>query len=306
MSRRRAPRGVYQRLQDGTKAQRVGGAGLLYNAAPIPEHTLAVAAAAASSATVSDRGSKIDRYTLASGGAQDLALTYLPLTESWNVTLNGVGGLWETDYEIDGQTLSLLTPFGALTGDKVQIQYDYLVGQPEGSTDALYDLNVPYGSSGWKYKNHYTGDNTYAATTYDDGSWALGEGVLYQTGMELIETYTSPFSTLGVPGSQAGLGTNVGNPQAPHGPFNATNGEFWVRRWFPPGTGIEIKFDVNNYMEYFIDGVSTGGSSTGSRRVGKTTPPFDKGSTWLLAVHSWAGNGQVPSALDVEVTGTVT
>jgi hypothetical protein len=163
VSRRRAPRSPFQRLADGTKAQRVGGAGLVYNAAPIPEHTFAVAAAASTAAVISNRGSKIDQFTLASGGAQPLALTYLPVEESWNVDLNGVTAFWGTDYTISGQTLSLLSAAGALTGDKVQIQYDYLTGMPAAATEAFRYLQVAD-----------TDATDRSGTAYDDSGWATG------------------------------------------------------------------------------------------------------------------------------------
>ena len=88
--------------------------------------------------------SKVDIFTLASAGAQDLALTYLPKADSWNVSLNGITALNGTDYSILAQTLSLLSPIDARTGDVVEVQYDYLAGVPaapaEGGT--AYDTEV--------------------------------------------------------------------------------------------------------------------------------------------------------------------
>jgi len=191
MTRRRAPRGSFQRLADGTRAQRTGGAGLVYNAAPISSHASAVAQALASVADVTKTASKIDRFTLASAGPQDLDLTYLPSDESWNVELNGVGALWETDYEVDGQTLSLLTPLDARIGDKVQVQYDYLTGQPTvlGEIEVLFrwdgaaSPSTSTGNQPWTVAN-----GTYYAGTQRNGS---GSGNGWQSDCHAHKTVTA-------------------------------------------------------------------------------------------------------------------
>lgn len=301
MSSRRAPRGIYQHLAEGYRAQRTAGAGRVVNAAPVAEHMNAVAEALGALAVVSSRVSKIDQFTLASSGAQDLTLTYLPVEQSWNCDLNGVTAFWGTDYTVDGQTLSLETALGAVTGDKVQIQYDYLSGQPAATTDALNDLNIPYGSPGWKYNNDL-GDATWYSTSFNDSTWSLGTGVLYHAGATMA--YTTPFTdgSTGLAGSEEGLGTNVGTA-VPEGGLGI-EGNFWIRRWFPPGDDITVKIDANNYVEFYVDGLTVGSRSTSARAV-SGYGPFDKASSWLLAVHVYCGAGQTWAALDIEVEGTV-
>lgn len=141
MSRRRPPRGAFQRLQDGTKAQRTGGAGLVYNSAPIPAQAAAVAQALSSVADVTQAEWQTDRFVLTSGGAQTKTLTYLPVTNSLFVFLNtefqDEGA--SRDWTVDGQTLSVLTGMGALTDDILTAKYQFLTGQPELASD--YDSN---------------------------------------------------------------------------------------------------------------------------------------------------------------------
>lgn len=88
-----------------------------------------------STVNVTSRSSQIDQFTLSSGGAQTKTLTYLPIVDSWNVTLNGITALETTDYTISGTTLSLLTALDARTADVVQVQYDYLTGVPLAPSD---------------------------------------------------------------------------------------------------------------------------------------------------------------------------
>jgi hypothetical protein len=83
---------------------------------------------------VTDEQHQIDLFTLASGGAQDLTLTYVPAEDSWNVSLNGITATTGVDYTISSSTLSLLSPLDARTGDVVQAQYDYLTGLPATPT----------------------------------------------------------------------------------------------------------------------------------------------------------------------------
>lgn len=130
MSRRRAPRGIYQRLSEGTRAQRTGGAGWAYNASPISEQASAVAQSLAGSFDTTHRSSLIEQFTCTVDGAQDFTLTYLPVEDSWNVLI-GAGAYQGDDFTVDGQTLHILNgSLAPLTGDVVQIQYDYLTGMP--------------------------------------------------------------------------------------------------------------------------------------------------------------------------------
>lgn len=244
-----------------------------------------------------------DYFDLDSDGAQTVELTYLPLDRSLKVFLNGLFLRKGTEWTRDGKTLSILSAAGALTDDVLGTHYWYLEGLADVPTEELFELNVPYGSSGWRYLNDYIPANAPAATSYNDSSWALGTGVLHHTGA--TTPYTAPFTdgtTLTV-GSEEGLGTDVG-AAVPEGGLGI-EGTLWIRRWFPPGEDIYIKVDGNNYWEAFIDGVSVGSRSTAARAA-STFGPYDKTSTWLLAVRVNAGAGQTWAAVDIEVEGTPT
>lgn len=149
MSLRRPPRHPFQRLSDGNRAQRTGGAGLLYNAAPIPAQAAATAQALASVASVSDKAWNDETFTLASNGAQTVTLEYLPVDESEDVKLNGLGQLRTTDWTRSDQTLSVLSAMGALTGDKLAVHYQYLTGQPTPIGEDFAGLVAGLGPLAW-------------------------------------------------------------------------------------------------------------------------------------------------------------
>jgi hypothetical protein len=242
-----------------------------------------------------------DIYDLDSDGAQDLELTFLPVDGSEDIKLNGIGLRKYEQWSRDGRTLSILTAAGALTDDVVTTEYWYATGEPDVAPDEELLLNVPYGSSGWRYNNDL-GDASWYSTGFSDSGWSVGTGVLHHTGATL--PYTAPFTdgTTTLPGSEEGLGTDVGSA-VPEGGLGI-EGNLWVRRWFPPGDDIVVKVDANNYVEFYVDGASVGSRSTSARAV-SGYGPFDKTAPWLLAVHAYCGAGQTWAALDVEVTGTV-
>jgi hypothetical protein len=148
VSVRRRPRRFEQEVWEGVRAQRVGGAHSLFSAAPINELRTAIADALSSVGGVVERVSKIDPFTCA-GGAEDFTLSFLPIDESWNVSIgvaeltNGVG------YTINGQTLSLETAADARAGETVQIQYDYLAGLPAAAAEPFAGIIESLGPLAW-------------------------------------------------------------------------------------------------------------------------------------------------------------
>jgi hypothetical protein len=148
------------------------------NASPVPQVQQAVDEALTSVAGVTDEQHQIDLFTLASSGAQDLTLTYLPSDQSWNVSLNGITALWGTDYTITDATLSLLSPLDARTGDVVEVQYDYLTGLPAAPIDsgdvlftwAFDTAPTTSGSPAWDVAN----GSYYTTTTSRNGPSVVG------------------------------------------------------------------------------------------------------------------------------------
>lgn len=252
---------------------------------------------------------KRDRFPLSgtfSSPPTTLTLVYTPLFDSEHVYLNGIEQDKDLDYTVSGRTITILSTMGVLAGDKIDVKYAYLPSEPTIITDPVPEgLNVPYGSDGWRYANIIGGEPTIAAIDYDDSNWATGKAVLYNTGMEALYDYTQPFNdgATGTPGSRMGLGTNVGNPQ----PFHSfIEGEFWVRRWFPPGEQIRAIYDINNYATFYIDGELVGNRNPGRKcggLLGNDIIGVTKTEPWLLAVHVYAANGQTPAACDFQVTG---
>lgn len=125
----RAPRTLEQQLTAGVRAQQTFGAGNVDNAGPISDRNDAIAEASAQTADASQEDHYIDQFTCA-GGAQDFTFTYLPSPGSWNVSVSGVTLLDGVGYTVTNQTLNLLSAADARSGEVVQVQYDYLTGQP--------------------------------------------------------------------------------------------------------------------------------------------------------------------------------
>jgi hypothetical protein len=73
-----------------------------------------------------------DRFAITTAGAQDAALTYVPLANSPHVYLNGLHLDEGTslDYTRDGRDVSLLAGAGLLAGDVVDVRYAYYAGAP--------------------------------------------------------------------------------------------------------------------------------------------------------------------------------
>jgi hypothetical protein len=250
--------------------------------------------------SVTARSSKIDQFTLAANGAQDLTLTYMPILDSWNVDLNGFTAKNGIDYTITDQTLSLLTPLDARTADAVQVQYDYLTGTPTPALAPLA-LNIPYGSDGWKWKAA-VGDASYYSTSLDDSAWSTGQGAI-ATHSFSGSTFTAPFTdpSSGVAGSTAGVHTDAGTEVGGGGLGITSN--LWLRRWIGPGTGIVVHYDESNYADFYVNGVSAGSRSTGAHAAG-SIGVADQAASWLLAVHVYGGNGQSWCGIDFEISGT--
>jgi hypothetical protein len=163
VTRQRAPRLPEQYLDEGRRQQRVGAAGLVRSAAPVPEALRAIARAQGSlSSTSSAAQFAHDSWSLAAAGAQTKALSFLPITYSEHVYLNGLEQLEGTDWSRSGQTLSVLAPMDAQVGDALEVRYAYLAGLPSLPTD--------YGSD---YVTAVMADAPLAYYRMDDAGTAL-------------------------------------------------------------------------------------------------------------------------------------
>lgn len=253
-----------------------------------------------------------DIFDITTDGTQTIKLTYKPNPQSLHVELRGVKARKAVQWTLDGQYLTLTSALDVRAGDVLLTEYVYDAGD---STVSDLILNVPYGSSGWRYKsiilNNFGPVNQDTLTrAYDDSDWAYGKGVIHHsdlTNQYGSNPYTTPFTdgSTGFAGSEAGFGTDIGAPQAGHSNFNSVNGEMVIRRWFPPGVDIVVHIDCSNYLDSWVDDVAAAARSTGNRAVSGMSVGT-KTSNWLLAVHAQAGNGLAAAACDIEVTGTPT
>lgn len=102
------------------------------------------------------RESKIDVFAVTGTGTATFTLTYSPLDDSWNPSLNGITLDEGADYSIDDRTLTITSPTtlfaGASGGDpwELRVQYDYLAGvpvTPTGEVPALLNTRTDKATS---------------------------------------------------------------------------------------------------------------------------------------------------------------
>jgi hypothetical protein len=306
----RAPKtNPLQGLRDGVRAQQTLGAGNVANAGPISIQTTAAAMAQQGAQSASEVGFwNDDIFTLAAAGAQDLSLTFLPIDGSEHVEISGMKTKKGTHWTRTDQTLHLLTAMGARVGELLTVEYAYLTGLAATVTHAL-DLNVPYGSLGWKYLNVSDAGipSGWETTGYDDSAWPVGQAVIAHTTVP-GGSYTSPYTDpgTGYVGSVAGVNALAGNPIGTTPPPLGHDGNLLIRRWLGPGTGIVVKFDAYpDFENVYVNGTFATGGSSGIRRVNQFVPA-DQTSNWLLAISIRVGGGATYAGFDASITGTPT
>lgn len=294
---RRDPRYVQQQHERAIQAMDPGSmSGRLANAGRIDGGTSGTVESYGEVGAIADLDSPEwydDHFTLASAGAQSLALTYLPIVFSEDVKISGLGAErgvhWDRDASGQEQAVRLLTASDARVGELVTVHYQYQIGMPSKPADPLL-LNIPFQADGWKYHELTSIGllSTYVDPLYDDTGWAVG---------------TAP---LGI-----GSYTDVdGHPKATTVPAGNTGGlghveDFVVRRWLPPGTGIVVTFDETNYMDAYVNGTLLTSRSTGLPEH-FTSAVADQTANWLLAVYVTVANGYTAGGVDISVSGTET
>lgn len=284
MSLRRPPRAPERVLWDATRAQRTGGSGIVYGAAPIPAHSSAVAQSQASVAATSDKAWARDRFVLTADGAQTKTLTYLPVDNSLFVFLNtefqdeGTG----RDWTVSGQTLNVLSGMGALTDDILTCKYQYLTGQPAEVTD------LPAGLLLWLRATDLGGVDNTAVSSWPDqsgnGNNATGTGdsgatPVLKTGQSTadgVAVYVDSTSShrhfvfgnflSSLTAAEVFVVVKAVNDPPPQGAGNdVNNGGFWK---FGSGTGSSSAA----HYPYQDGSIYDGWGSTTRKTVGNPTP----------------------------------
>jgi hypothetical protein len=279
--------------------------GRVSSAAPIVDDD--VAATIGGEAGVSDLATGVvfayDKETLAADGAQTYTLTYLPVENSEHVYLRGVEQEEGVDWTRDGETISLLSAMDPRTGDVFEVRYAYRFGAPVTPIEPL-PLNVPYGSSGWKaIVDVY--DPAMSDPDYDDSAWLDATGRIYTTGAPTFGAFTDGGTA--VDGSTAANVTNAGTVVTGVGGTGDPSGKrLLVRRLFPAGAGIVMKYDESAYFDGYVDGVNVVTRGTGNRAAGYVLNGVDKTSGWVFVGATGNGNGHAYDSCDFEVTGTAT
>lgn len=207
--RQRPPRSDWRRVQEMTRLQRTGGAREnVAAAAPVPAATRAIAAALGSTATNTGGAFYAEAFTLA-GGVESVDLTYLPITESERVFLNGLelgesGPFWTRSR----QTLTLDAAAEALAGDKLVVKYAYLSGMPvapapastadflalvrtTGTDSAASTVNLPTGLTSGMFVMAFTSGDRYNTPATPPG-WTFRGHVL--NWWSNLYVYTKPIT----------------------------------------------------------------------------------------------------------------
>lgn len=240
-------------------------------------------------ASAASRASKVDIFTLAADGAQDLTLTYVPVEDSWNV-LHNTSGLYETEhFTISSNILSLAAGVDALvTGDKIRVQYDFLEEQSDPIAD-VPPLDVPFSSTGWKYTHDDPGAG-WEQPDFDDSGWSTGQMPIGNTA---YSAYADDDPNTVVPST-----------------MNPVPNEIWVRRKLGPGTTIIFSYRMAKYLQVYVDGTLYTSQTFGGYHTATDLFPRipDQTGIWTLAAtvydFSWVGAGpDFDIGINLEISG---
>lgn len=341
----KAERSFEQKLLDAARAQRTGGAGRFYGASPtqtaVDEQ---IAEAIASVTDTSDVGFKnTDIFPLTTGGAQDLTLSFLPLDESEHVYLRGVAQLPGTDWTRDGQTLHVLSPMDARSGDDLWVEYAYLTGVPATVADgsfsetfrnASYDhavttLGTAYltatggveGPSATRVISDSAGDGWLRFT--NDSAWESGAIVFNQT-FDSTKSYVFEWSysmpkTNGADGISFFLldgtasipsvpgGANGGGALGYASHHNATYGHdaVGIAHGYL-GVGFDVTGSWENAVQVGTGGASVVGDDVGFRGAGNSGTQNDGSYPWLTGTNLFSSIGGFPRTAPCHARVTVT
>lgn len=230
-----------------------------------------------------------DEFTLASNGAQDVTLSFVPVEMSEHVYLRGVEqGVSGTFWTRDSLTLSLTSAADARTGDTLTVKYLMREEQSDPISDES-ELNVPFQSGGWSYIGVTSAGQvaTYVDPATDASSWAEGTAPLGWSTFVDIDGHAKATSL-----------PNVNTGQLGH-VYDAV-----IRRDMPAGNDIEVTYDVSNYVGVYVDGTVVASSSTGAPAKA-TVVVGDMPAAWVLALYVTVANGYTDGGIDVQVTGTL-
>jgi len=247
------------------------GAGRAVNASPVPQIQTAVDEALTSVGGVTDKQSKIDQFTLAADGAQDLALTYVPVVDSENLILRRLGLYLGVDYTLSDQTVSLInSDVAPLTGDLVQVQYDYLSGLPAMPASSVTEASsttsgasptpaLPAGTSAGDFCVMFVGiDGSMSLTLngWTDRDNATASGTPYPYTLHVLtKTVTSGSDVPGITyssnmpvwascriisGSYVNVGTASSGTATSGTAPSVASADGAVRGWLTSGTGATM------------------------------------------------------------------
>jgi hypothetical protein len=285
------------------------GAGRSVNASPVPQIQQAVDQALTSVGGVTDEQHQIDLFTLASGGAQDLTLTYVPAEDSWNVSLNGITATTGVDYTISSSTLSLLSPLDARTSDVVEVQYDYLTGLPATPTadagnypaEVMLDAPIAYWrldeASGTSVAD-FTGNGHTGTTNAGSGTVTRATTTLLTAGNGGVRStkFEDYGARVNVPNSSA-IDTSAFTIEF----LTSKGGSTFCPIWHHPGrmrvlmagSAINVYFWVSGAWQHVHQFTGLAGSDDVVNH--HVSLSFDGSSTWASRIDGGADSGTVIS-----------
>ena len=210
-----------------------------------------------------------DTHTVAEVGDQHIALTHEPLPHSEHLYWNG---LYQpgTEWVRSGQAMTVGDGAGRLRlGDELTVEYAYMVGVATGTT-----INVPYGSTGWKYLVVPTSDSTNrSAVGYDDSGWATAPAPFGNANNETTWQNSTAANVYGWPHwvTPWTLATAI-----------------WVRRTIPDVVGgVVVQVRVDNQADVYWNGTFIGNSGELRESVEMVVPPELLTDSNVLAVRAW-------------------
>lgn len=175
-----------------------------------------------------------DAHTVKAPGAQTFTLTHEPEQDSEHLYVNGIEYDESEGWSRDGTTISVVDGLLRID-DLVKVEYARFEGASiEG---ASIEVLVPFGATGWSYKQITSTDSTdYSGAGYDDSAWSVG---------------------------QAAFGGNTALPVSNGWAYNT---RLWLRRSFAGATDVSIHVKVEDNATVYVNGNLVG--ATGSAGAG--------------------------------------
>lgn len=164
-----------------------------------------------------------DTHAVTDAGSQTVQLTHVPEEHSEDLSINGVRYAEADGWSRGGRIITVPAAL-VRAGDVIEVEYAYRGGL---AGDNPISIIVPFGASGWNYKQIAPTDATdYSTAAYDDSAWTVGAAPLGHNG-----STSRPIATA----------------------WDAET-RLWLRRTFPAVTEATVTVKIEDNAHVWLNG----------------------------------------------------